>query len=1161
MSLCNRNKVQRKHVFKPLSLVVLALLLAISKTYAAEPLATIHLNEVLGQHFAAEALHYNLEIGKGALKQIGLATLRDDAGLPVLAQFKEFDNWDDGSVHHLQVSFVAGLEPGERKGYTVDASGACPSNDGALKTLREGKDIVFSSPLCAVRIPAQSGVFPDGTSALSAPPPFSQIRGPVKWYGRGWLDADMPVKSRTVKVSEDGPITKSASIEYTFAGDEKYVVQVSLNRGEQLIRVKEDYTLTYTEPTRAEFAFDMAPGLHPNMSIAPQAHKPGPAPVSVGSYWDLTPYRGDLFPIKYNENAVFGELMPWSVYPNQWVHFACYNSRPGGDMLGIINTAPDKWSHVAYSTLPDQSWKLLQNPNAFFTFRRLMAVPVTMGTDKSLVVHFKLTTGHREWAFFIGNDFPRTETVPEGSGPKAQVHVYNSAPRTWFTQKTRDYCLNSLDRIKNYTLEWPHDDRIAYPHLYAGAADYEARRGPFNAWYGSELLPSLDDPATKAKLKKLLLDTTSQAISTMMVNPGPPHHITQQVYLSANLADLVLGRGILSPAEEGSVRARLAFVAYTLNWPGYWAPENGAAANPNMSSFTYDGVGLLGLLLSDHPESATWIKACCTELDREIANWISKDGGWIESISYTLAAWNEHCMAMGSLKYNGIRDYYADPRVRKFLRYYLAMQTPPDPQFNFQRGNVEIGNSYIFENVDDFSMWAKGVKDADPILAANLMWNWRQIGYGNQAQMKGKIFKLYGASFDMWWGVPWGIPPYYNVALKDHTIEPVAPVLPTAQKFDGFGAVIQSHVPGDRETKVFFREGQTYSHWDMDQGSFVLWAKGAPLCMDHGYGEFQPWFHNSINVNHMGSPSLGDVTSFFSGQNEAMLRGDITIDTLDASENPAVKEWPMTPEPINGREMRTPWTRKLIFLGDADAAGPNYFVLRDTVRGQLPTEWCLWTYADIGNFESTPIRAKGKFGVDLLVYLLDKDRGQVNTGRVELPPDRRAQTLIHLRRPAGRGVLSVLFPVLSGEAAPEVTALPGETGVKVAVDGRTDWVFLPEERGSANVDGIAFNGSAASYSQRGATSYYMVERNTQLTAGGLGLYCNFPIDLALDGDIITGQADSSDAESTLVLSGPVAARAKTVTVGGTTEPLKVGADGTVQVHLPAGNAHFQIALQ
>ena len=114
-----------------------------------------------------------------------------------------------------------------------------------------------------------------------------------------------------------------------------------------------------------------------------------------------------------------------------------------------------------------------------------------------------------------------------------------------------------------------------------------------------------------------------------------------------------------------------------------------------MSSFTYDGVGLLGMLLLDHPESPTWISACTTQLDRELENWASADGAWIESIHYTLAAWNEHAMSIGALKHPGIKDYYRHPKTRKFLNYYLAMQTPPDPEFNRQRGLVQIGNSYV----------------------------------------------------------------------------------------------------------------------------------------------------------------------------------------------------------------------------------------------------------------------------------------------------------------------------------------------------------------------------------------------------------------------------------------------------------------------------------
>lgn len=1133
---------------------------ALAPALEAAPLAQIQLNEYLGATFPAQALHYTVAVPRGQLKDLAKATLRDTAGQPVLAQFKSLDAWDDGSSHHLEVSFVAGLLPGERRSYTVDDSGQAPRDDGMLTATADGDSMVFASPLAAVRIPTLSQAFPANTPALKVPAPISQVRGKAKWYGKGWLDADMTVKERAMKVVENGPIYKKAAIEYTFANNEKYVVEVVLNRGEELVRVKEDFTLPFTDPSRCEFAFDLAAGLQPDKSIAPQSFKPGPAPISVGSWWDLQPYEGEMFPIAYDENAVFGELSPWSVFPNQWVHFACYQSAAGGDMLGIINTAPERWDHIAYTMLPGETWKLVQNPHAFFTFRRAKALPVTMGTDKTLVVHFKLTTGHREWAFFVSDAFPRTEEIVEGQGDKAVKRINKAAPRAFFTQKTRDYCLNALDRLKDYALAWPRDPAVSYPRLYATAADYASRRAAFNAWFGRELLPALDDQATREKIKAVLLPLVDDTVKTMLVNPRPPHHITQQTYLAANLADLVLGTGTLTAEQETAVRAKIAFMAYVLNWRGYWAPEKGYAANPNMSSFAYDGVGLIGLLLADHPDAATWIGACTTQLDREMDNWTSEDGAWIESIHYTLAAWNEHTMTMAALKHAGIKDYYRHPRVRKFLDYYLAMQTPPDPQFNGQRGLVQIGNSYVYENVDDLAMWARGMADVDPVLAGNLTWMWKAHGFGTEAEMKGKIFLGYGAAHSNWWGRNLGLPPYYELALKDHTLKPVPPAPPSAQKFSGFGAVIQAHVPGAKETKLFFREGQTYSHWDMDQGSFVLWAKGAPLCLDHGYGEFHPWFHNKLNVNHMWDDALGDVTSCFPGVGGAMLQGEVTLDMLSLKEHGGVKAWPMPPEPINGRSMTTPWTRRILFLNDDDPDGPNYFAIRDVVRGQLPTEWCLWAYGDIADFAATPIRAKGKFGVDLLVYLLDQDRGQVGTATVELPKDRRLQTLIHLRRPAGRGVLALLVPALPAQAAPKVTAFADNLGAKLEAPGRTDWIFLPEARTAATVDGIEFNGLAASFSQRGKATHYMVERHTQLTAQGLGVRCNFPIDLLVTGTTMQGAVDSRDAVPVLVLTGATGLRAASVTMAGKTQPL-AARDGRVEVALPLGPTRFVIALK
>jgi hypothetical protein len=259
--------------------------------------------------------------------------------------------------------------------------------------------------------------------------------------------------------------------------------------------------------------------------------------------------------------------------------------------------------------------------------------------------------------------------------------------------------------------------------------------------------------------------------------------------------------------------------------------------------------------------------------------------------------------------------------------------------------------------------------------------------------------------------------------------------------------------------------------------------------------------------------------------------------------------------------MTTPWTRRVLFLNDQDPDGPNYFVIRDVIRGELPCEWTLWVYGDIARFETTPIVAKGNFGVDLLVYLLDQDKGNVNTGMVELPADRRKQTLIHLRRPAGRGVLAVLFPTLPDQPAPQVTLLPDGAGAKVEVPGRTDWIFLPEQRASLTADGIEFSGIAGSFSQRGAVRHYMIERRTRLVAQGLGVSCNFPIDLMVSGNTIQGRSNSLDAVPILTLTGPVAQRAKSVTIASDNTKSLTFADGCVQISLPLGDTTFEISLQ
>jgi hypothetical protein len=155
----------------------------------------------------------------------------------------------------------------------------------------------------------------------------------------------------------------------------------------------------------------------------------------------------------------------------------------------------------------------------------------------------------------------------------------------------------------------------------------------------------------------------------------------------------------------------------------------------------------------------------------------------------------------------------------------------------------------------------------------------------------------------------------------------------------------------------------------------------------------------------------------------------------------------------------------------------------------------------------------------------------------------------------------VLFPTLPDQPAPQVTVLPDGAGVKVEVPGRIDWIFLPEQRASLTADGIEFSGIAGSYSQRGAVGHYMIERRTHLSAQGLGVTCNFPVDLMVSGNIIKGRCNALDAVPVLTLTGPVAQRARAVTIASAATKSLTFADGGVQISLPLGDTTFEIGLQ
>jgi hypothetical protein len=1093
--------------------------------FAAE-LGRIELKEHLGRSYKTRVLSFQKELAKGAAKNATRLTLRDGKGTPVLAQCEVRSTWADGSPRLVTVYLQTDLPAGATKTWTLDDSGRLPKDDGRLTLKRTKTAIVLADTGIAAEIPAFSGEY-KGAGELTSrvPAPVSRLRNTKAWFGRGSLQCDLTVKSRSVIITEDGPLVKSLMVEYTFQRGEKYGVAVSLRRGEPLVRLRETFSLPFTEPSRAQFVFDLAAGLKPDMAVHPRAHTKWVG--GIGGLWDIRRVKSELWPVAYDRDATWTEISPWTAHASQCLHMAFYQKKAGGTMVGIVTTDSSQWGHVAYDILPRDSWSYVQNPHAFFTFRRVKNVPIEMGRDGSLKARFPLNMGSRQFAFFVGQNFPLTEEETRGKGEKAKTVTLQSAPRTWFNDQALRYSRNDLNRIKDYTLAWKRDPDLAYPHLYASGAAFEEKRKAYNTWYGEERVKPLTDEAQVAKRKKQLMEGSAATIARIFRNPEPPHHIGSPIMTCANLADTLLGTGALTEEEEATVRARLAYMAYLLNWKGYWWPEGGIAANPNMTSFAYDSLGLVGLVLKDHPESSVWVERCTEQIEGELTHWVKEGGSWIENPHYGLAAWTEHTMLMAALKHNGIRDFYRHPKFFKFVRHYMDLMTPRNKLRDNQREVVQIGNAYPYETVYEFGMWAAGVKEIDPELAGELQWMWKEQGYGNKADREGKNYWRGGAGIDHWFGTLRLNSPYFEPLLYDPMIEPVAPKGARGGNYPEFGAIFTAHVGTEYESKLFFRQGQSYSHYDVDQGSIVFYGKGVPLLVDKGYGEYHPWLHNRISVNHLWDESLGRIRSCLIGENGAFAKGEIVLDTLIQREYSGVKDWPMQPEPLRGRSTATPWQRRVAFLTDADPKGPNYLVMRDVISGQLPTEWTLWVAGKAGDLSKQPVRMEGDQGVDMLVHVLDEDVTGFKTAAVKWRKPKKIipSQLLHLRRPAGKGVLSVLVPLLKTEQAPRIERLAGGAVVRVSwpAYGRVDTVFIPETKTKVRVGGLAFEGTFAIHSKRRDRTVVKVEARSSVTADGLGIRCSQPLEMTIRGKKVSLAYRSPSAAPLLILSG---ARAK-----------------------------------
>ena len=356
-----------------------------------------------------------------------------------------------------------------------------------------------------------------------------------------------------------------------------------------------------------------------------------------------------------------------------------------------------------------------------------------------------------------------------------------------------------------------------------------------------------------------------------------------------------------------------------------------------------------------------WLEVSQEYVRYKLAMNTAPGGAWSELISYFVAGYSHQLQASAVMS----KNMEFDPDVARLAviptRFTLNLLTPPDPRQDGRRIVPGWGHEGQFR----FNHWlvaATLIRDFDPELARAFAWAWEQQGQ----PVSEPSFMEHGSGFTPRVAVHadllQGLPKDYRPQGLESTWWP------------GFGVVMRAHTGDPDETYLSYHQGYLVSHCDANQGDFVMYSKGAPLVT---MGPVQYTLYES-------APPLKALYTSFGWHSRVHFGtqasgggwpggGPISQVHATAFSNSA--------DYLRGLGDYGPqrWTRQILFFKGKAAAGPNYFVFRDSFHNlqgnaaKLEQKW--WFLKTVGQKESITISPRaleytGPYGVGMHVGFL-----------------------------------------------------------------------------------------------------------------------------------------------------------------------------------------------
>jgi|GEM_PF-1024307 len=892
-----------------------------------------------------------------------------------LAVMDEHDQPQPFQVHtsngKSQIALVVDLPVGGKRTFRLvqRSSGKQPAN---LNVRTDENVIELGNGRLGLRIAANQQSAKDG--------PLIGMRlkdGP--WQGRGTLTSERKIVSYEAKVVNSGPLFVDVQSVYRFEDDKRWVIDFRLIMGEPVVLIEEKFDLA----DKSTWTWQMD-----RMGITHSMHRVSHVPTPR--------WRASLWLRQQGKKKANAKDQPEVLTLRPWVHwwrgdnaaaFTFYQipeqvvlvrddkqrlwlpaDHQGRDVqLQVEGLAADadKQQDADIEEIASGSVKpRVKVPNIALVVgagRASQWTPIgggynrgmTMSVDSegTLKLQGKLDVAGRVWFVGDGSVTDVLKTDKQNMAADEMVLKFYDRP---------------LNEVKDMVLSWP-TSYDQYPRVMFERGQLEQLRAnppkmvdhassPRHIVKSFTVDPQRSNLAPRAgelaansagSLAELFLDLQSRNSGFRRTCVGEaPHQFGLATQSATAMSDMMLGADVLTIEQKDLIRAQLAFVAYKLADPNVGSVEHGLVGLPNMITYHYAALATLACVLADHPMASYWTQRGLNELDRQLSAWAGPNGGWIEAPHYQLASMEQIIFCTLAAQRAGLSEMVYDERLKKAVLFLAKICTPNDPRFHNYRHLPPIGNTYLMETTNLFAMMATIHKDRDPEYAANMQWMWEQHGSPRRFGIGGDASMHWISDFM-----------YSNIKSKAPNWQ--------SELFPAFGAVLRNGYLSGRETYMVYHQCRRDSHYDVDQGSFELWAFGRPVSLDWGYkGRMPAHQHNRVNIG-----AAGQVLEFVEHASADYLHG-----------------------------RQSTWDRRILFAKDSKPTGQNYFVLHDSVAKNAGRagNWWLWLYtSEHVSISGHTLLMRGNDDVDMLIAMpsdlakkLPKlSKEQLQKQRADRPPE------------------------------------------------------------------------------------------------------------------------------------------------------------------------------